>query len=129
MKTLHSSLLFFCAALLLNRPCPAAPGQWEVTGSMVQGRVDQTATLMSNGDVLVIGGYADGSSLSSAERYNPVRATWSKIVGLPKGIYFHTATLLPNGKVLVAGGFFGNNYRAAELFDPPSGTWSQTGHL
>ena len=50
MKTLHySSLLFFSAALLLNQPCTGAPGQWEVTGSMVQGRNQQTATLMPTG--------------------------------------------------------------------------------
>ena len=62
MKTLHSSLLFFSAALLLNQPCTGAPGQWEETGSMVNGRAGQTATLMPNGDVLVIGGLsvADG---------------------------------------------------------------------
>ncbi len=103
MKTLHSSLLFFSAALLLNHPCTGAPGQWEETGSMVYGRAEQTATLMSNGDVLVIGGIT-GGSLSSAERYNPIRGTWSKIASLPKGISGHSATLLPNGKVLVAGG-------------------------
>ncbi len=60
MKTLHSSVLFFSAALLLNQPCAGAPGQWEETGSMVQGRAQQTATLMSNGDVLVIGGTVTG---------------------------------------------------------------------
>ena len=54
MKTLQSSLLFFTATLLLIHPCTAAPGQWELTGSMVQGRAEQTATLMSNGDVLVL---------------------------------------------------------------------------
>src|SRR5437016_13593628 len=37
----------------------------------------------------------------------------------------HTATLLPNGKVLVAGG----GVRAAELYDPASGTWTATGSL
>jgi Kelch motif/Galactose oxidase, central domain len=128
MKTLHSSLLFFSAALLLNHPCTGAPGQWEVTGSMVQGRASQTATLMSNGDVLVIGGLY-GVSLSSAERYNPIKGTWSKIASLPKAVSGHTATLLPNGKVLVVGGFSGSNARVTELFDPPSGTWSQTGNL
>src|SRR6266536_5792215 len=126
MKTLHSSLLFFSAALLLNQPCTGAPGQWEETGSMVTGRAEQTATLMFNGDVLVIGGIS-GSSERSAERYNPIRGTWSKIASLSRGISGHTATLLPNSKVLVAGGVGGANRRAAELFDPTTGTWSFTG--
>src|SRR6266516_744145 len=45
----------------------------------------------------------------------------------------HTATLLPNGKVLVAGGFVDvdllSDTRTAELYDPATGTWSNTGNL
>jgi Kelch motif len=41
-----------------------------------------------------------------------------------------TATLLPNGKVLVAGGADHNGYLAsAELYDPTSGTWTNTGSM
>ena len=46
----------------------------------------------------------------------------------------HTATLLPNGKVLVVGGW-GNastglgRLDSAELYDPVTGNWSNTGHL
>jgi len=89
MKTFHPSLLFFSAALLLNHLCTAAPGQWELTGSMVQGRASQTATLMSNGDVLVIGGL-NAVTLSSAERYNPIKGTWSRIASFPKPISGHS---------------------------------------
>ena len=42
----------------------------------------------------------------------------------------HTATLLPTGKVLVAGGY--NNegdVASAELYDPATGTWTETGSL
>src|SRR5437879_6033966 len=99
MKKLHSSLLFFSAALLLNQPCTGAPGQWEETGSMVQGRTEHTATLMPNGDVLVVGGIG-GGRLTSAERYNPITGTWSRTASLLRGVDAHTATLLPNGKVL-----------------------------
>jgi len=98
---------------------------------MVQGRAEQTATLMSNGDVLVLGGIFSGGFSRSGERYNPIRGTWSKIANLPMGIFGHTATLLPNGRVLVAGGSThrGTLPQAAELFDPPSGAWSFTGNL
>ena len=53
--------------------------------------------------------------------------------GLIQGRLNHTATLLENGKVLVAGGF---NHRSnpsllasVELYDPATGTWTNTGQL
>ncbi len=44
----------------------------------------------------------------------------------------HTATLLLNGKVLAAGGYNRNTGSAlftAELYDPATGTWTQTGAM
>ena len=45
----------------------------------------------------------------------------------------HTETLLPNGKVLIAGGYIGTSgsvYTAsAELYNPTTGTWTNTGAM
>ena len=49
--------------------------------------------------------------------------------------FAHTATLLPNGKVLVAGGDnLGadgrlNHLSSAELYDPATGKWIETGSM
>ena len=85
-----SSLRFYRLSLAV-----AAPGanEFNSTGSLLTGRAYQTATLLPNGKVLVVGG-------TSAELYDPATGTWSP-AGNPGTS--GTATLLLNGKVLVAG--------------------------
>jgi hypothetical protein len=68
-------------------------------------RSAHTATLLPNGQVLVIGGEdAQRNMLDSIELYDPVAAQWTEIGHLPAGRSNHTAVLLPSGQVLVAGG-------------------------
>lgn len=98
-------------------------GQWSATGSLSVARWGASATLLSNGKVLVAGG-ADhpygGTFFATSELYDPATGTWSPTGSLSIGRYAHTATLLNNGKVLVVGGY-NNNYGGialAELYDP-----------
>ena len=71
-------VLVFVAGLVAITPVRAfASGTFQRTGSMNVARISHTATLLSNGEVLVAGG--DNSSLggncpSSAELFNPSRA-------------------------------------------------------
>jgi len=109
-----------------------APFTFDNTGSLNTARDSHTATLLSNGKVLVAGGVG-GAYLTSAELYDPASGTWTATGSLNTARGQHTATLLPDGKVLVAGGTLnsnGNNSLAsAELYDPVSGTWTATGSL
>src|SRR2546421_55466 len=82
----------------------AAPGTWSATGSLATPRDGHTATLLSNGKVLVAGGGTSTSFLASAELYDPVTGTWSATGSMATPRFRQTATLLSNGKVLVAGG-------------------------
>jgi hypothetical protein len=86
---------------------------------------------LSDGKVLVVGGYSAGVRLASAELYDPSTGTWSFTGSLNLPRTGHTATLLANGKVLVAGGFTnssGDLSNTAELYDPATGEWSFTGN-
>jgi N-acetylneuraminic acid mutarotase len=86
-----------------------APG-WSRTGSLNTGRMNYTATLLSNGKVLVAGGINCAFDyLNSAELYDPTTETWSYTGSLNMPRRGHSATLLPNGKVLVAGGEYGTD--------------------
>jgi hypothetical protein len=103
---------------------------------MIEARADHTATLLSDGRVLVAGGGAGLSGLlATAELYDPASGSWTA-TGNMNGIRTaHTATLLADGKVLVVGGADSisetsvNAVATAELYDPATGTWAVTGTM
>jgi hypothetical protein len=107
-------------------------GTWAATGNMTTPRIYHSATLLSDGRVLVAGGQwgLKDLTLDSAELYDPSIGTWAATgrMLVPGG---GAATLLHNGKVLVAGGYDPGigALSAAELYDPASGTWTTTGSM
>lgn len=111
----------------------AAPGQFTPTGNQTDARAGgATATRLTNGKVLIAGGYsAGGVTLPSAEVYDPATQTFTATPGMSTARGLATATLLPNGKVLVTGGQQSNGFTgsSAELFDPTTGTFSLTGFM
>lgn len=112
-------------------------GAWVVTGSLLNARLDQTATLLTNGQVLVAGGWngfgpitVSVGYLSSSELYDPTSRTWEATGNLNSQRRHHTATLLPNGLVLAVGGTDGIGFPPdTELYDPSVGSWTYTGPL
>jgi len=101
-------------------------GNWTATGSLTTARWFHTATLLSNGKVLVAGGTDSTGRLSTtAELYDPSTGAWTATGSLATGgRNAHTATLLPNGLVLVCGGYTGIITPTTELYDPSTGVWA-----
>jgi hypothetical protein len=85
---------------------------------MATGRDDHTATLLSDGRVLVAGGGDGSEAVASAELYDPKTATFSPTGSMATGRDDHTATLLSDGRVLIAGGGGGLPDASAELYQP-----------
>jgi hypothetical protein len=115
-------------------------GSFAATGSLTTARFDHTATLLPDGRVLICGG-ADsaGGQTASAEIYDPGSGTFSATGSLVTARYQHAAALLRNGTVLVAGGEisitsldnipYHLTLPYAEVFDPITGTFAETGGL
>jgi len=114
--------------------------QWSSSEVMTTPRSSHTATLLPDGNVLVAGGTGNVAPtlLSSAEVYSPEAQIqgrfWRAIAPMNFGRQLHTATLLMNGKVLVAGGYgvagsYYDSLASAELYDPMSHTWTNTGSM
>jgi hypothetical protein len=114
-------------------------GTWSRTGNLVTGRYWHTATQLQNGKVLVAGGLLyvapnGGQIEASAELYDPVSGAWTRTGDL-NGVHSqHTATQMQDGKVLVASGDdpyddYDQANGTAEIYDPGTATWSNTGSL
>ena len=111
-----------------------ASGAWTNTSAMKTPRYGHTATLLSNGKVLVSGGDTDGSSIvttATAELYDPATGLWTFAGAMSTPRYLSVATALPDGKVLVIGGDNETNgyLSSAELYDPSADSWSGAGTM
>ena len=92
------------------------------TGSMTVARHRHSATLLSDGRVLLAGGGYDVAPLSSAEIYDPTADSFAPVAApMLTPLTGHAAALLPTGQVLLVGG------NSAEVFDQPSETCVGTG--
>jgi hypothetical protein len=99
------------------------------TGRLLIARASHTATLLSNGTVLLVGGMHGAGA--TAEAYDPARESFS-LAGrmvLERG-GGHAAVLLPDGSVLLTGGWTGPSVTAgAERYDPRTSIFSVTGTM
>jgi hypothetical protein len=132
-------------------------GGFAPTGDMTTKRTGHTATVLANGKVLVVGGFAIDTDTggwpvwasehlydilagwpvwSSAELFDPLTGKFALARRMMTARAGHTATLLPDGKVLVAGGYASSEdgsrmvvHASAELYDPSTSTFTATGEM
>jgi hypothetical protein len=111
-----------------------ATGVFTSTGNMTSARVAQTATLLANGKVLIVGGLASPPNLlATAELYDPATGTFTVTGQMAAGRAGHSATLLQDGRVLITGGLkdWGTlaAFATAEIYDPNTESFVTTGSM
>ena len=122
-----------------------ASGTFSPTGKMLHGHRAHTATLLTDGRVLLAGGSelncfvnlpADGEGctemgINSAEIYDPASGQFTSAGSMTSARAYHIGARLEDGRVLLAGGLDANSLdqSSAELFDPAAGTFSPVGSL
>jgi hypothetical protein len=97
-----------------------ATGTFTTTGKMTIPRVNHTATVLPDGEVLMAGGSWDTSVGISADLYDPSTGTFTAAGNMTTPRVGHTATRLADGSVLIAGGFWRATASpsSAELYKP-----------
>ena len=96
-----------------------ATGRWTPAGTMTVGRYGHTATLLSDGTVLVAGGVTADGSTPTAELYDPVVGTWLPAADTNRARHGQVAAGQPDGSVLVVGGDQAGGRASAERFVVP----------
>ena len=133
MPVAEPSRLLLLASLLLAHAGPhqshASAGRVASTATMSVSRMAHTASVLSDGRVLVAGGFTSEENVSrSAELFDPATNSFSPTGSLGAARAGHVAVLLGDGKVLIAGGV-GPGWTflsSAELYDPATGRFSRT---
>jgi hypothetical protein len=102
---------------------------FSLVGDMTLPRMDHTATMLTNGMVLIAAGRADGGTPETVEVFNPASNTITHAASLLAHRTRHTVTMLPSSDLLLAGGAGTNT--VIERLHPDNGLWtaSTAGHL
>jgi hypothetical protein len=116
-----------------TNPAGTADSWVATSAAPATGTTGSTATLFSDGMVLVAGGTNSGGTVvANAYIYSATTSTFTAAAGnLKTARTGAAATLLPNGEILIAGGSSDgtatNALQTAELFNPVTGTFTLAG--
>src|SRR5262249_1782658 len=103
------------------------------TGSLITPRDSHTATRLASGGVRAAGGLNWGTTVATAEIYNPCTGTWTQTsTTMHTARSQHTATLLNDGRVLVVGGMSSDGFTPVtdvEVYNPATDRFTSVGAL
>lgn len=94
--------------------------------SLPEARQGHSATLLSNGKVLIVGNSGVGTAAAKLLTYDsttPTSSSWATAGTMVNTRYNHAAVVLDDNTVLVTGGF-GADPKSAEIYNPDTNTWS-----
>jgi uncharacterized phage protein gp47/JayE len=99
---------------------------------MSKARVHHSATALSNGKVVVVGGFdGAGVPLASIEIFDSATGNWTtSAASLGTAVGYHSATLLTDGRVLICGGAGGGGVvNKFQIYNPNTDTITAPGTL
>jgi N-acetylneuraminic acid mutarotase len=115
---------------------PAAPlgegGTWASLAPVGEGPRQETAVMALDGEVLVLGGFGSGLSITGAvEAYDPAGDTWRSLAPLPIAAHHVNATV-HDGDIYAIGSLTGPGFTAnarAFRYRPGDDAWSELAPL
>ncbi len=126
-----ANLALVVAGLLIGSPTLMKAEGFVLYPRMPQARVGHSATLLPDGQVLVVGGITDGSDGKRVILFSPT-SYWSRTRSANEARWHHTATETSPGRVLVVGGSDPSTLlcsATAEIYSVSAANWSLTGSM
>jgi N-acetylneuraminic acid mutarotase len=104
---------------------------WSTEASLPESRSGFGATLGSDGNIYLFGGYTTGRVPDNlAYAYNPITNTWSSLPNLPASVAYSQAVTGPSGKMYVIGGYDGTSVVSmVEEYNPFAQLWTTVSSL
>jgi galactose oxidase-like protein/Kelch motif protein len=125
----YSSTVACCLAIDNVEIYDSSTGIWSAVAPYPVVVAEHQATGLSNGTVVVTGGYDGYTPTTYANVYSYSLSVWTALAPMSVPRAAHTATLLPDGDILIAAGgpSVGTPYYSTEIYNPNSGGSTQPG--
>lgn len=103
--------------------------RWCDVAPMASARAGHSATLLSDGRVLVIGGHDGRRDLATAELFDPSSGRWCLAGALDQGRAFHAAVRHAHGVFVLGGQRYGFGVRTKQAVRRTIERWRSDGHF